>query len=537
VRAVVAPAVLPLVVAVYPVLHLYAANPGQSHFPWAMTAALAAGAVTLAIALGWALGDRDKAALLVALTLALALSYGHVFDGVRAALGGFGLAGVLRHRMLGAAFGLLFLAGCVVLVRTRRPLARAREGCTVVALAALVLVAGQVALSQVRVARLLASPAASPGRDVAAAGVMAGAPNIYYLVLDGRASSRVLEQYFEYSDAQFIDALRGRGFYIAERSHANYAHTFLSLASALNMEYLDWVRETLGADSTDPSLPYRIIDHSEVARFLKARGYLFVNISSGWGPTNALSYADRNTNVGNPLAEFYDVFLHSTILRPVVSAGAREYARGRILRSLGGLRVVDARVQPMFVFAHVMAPHPPFVFGRNGELRRPRSLGLRASWGDRQAYVDQLTFTDRSVLEFVDRILADSDTSPIIVIQSDHGPASSGSLDRPTLRILRERMAIFNAYLVPDALRPALHDTISPVNTFRIILGQSFGAHLPLLKDEAYFSGSAAPYQWRAVTPELMDGAADAQGELGERAGRGAPRPTPESRQSLARPW
>jgi cytochrome bd-type quinol oxidase subunit 2 len=83
VRAVVAPAVLPLVVAVYPVLHLYAANPGQSHFPWAMIAALAAGAVTLAIALGWALGDRDKAALLVALTLALALSYGHVFDGIR----------------------------------------------------------------------------------------------------------------------------------------------------------------------------------------------------------------------------------------------------------------------------------------------------------------------------------------------------------------------------------------------------------------------------------------------------------------------
>ena len=33
VRAVVAPAVLPLVVAVHPVLHLYAANPGQSHFP------------------------------------------------------------------------------------------------------------------------------------------------------------------------------------------------------------------------------------------------------------------------------------------------------------------------------------------------------------------------------------------------------------------------------------------------------------------------------------------------------------------------
>jgi hypothetical protein len=228
--------------------------------------------------------------LLVALTLARALSYGHVFDGVRAALGGFGLTGVLRHRILGAGPGLVFLAGCVVLVRTRRPLARARRRCTMVALPALVLAAGQVALSQV------ASPGCWPPRPH-----RRGATWLPSASWPGRPTSTTSSSTGgRVPDAQFIDALRQRGFYIAERSHANYAHTPLSLASALSTEYLDWVRETLGAGSTDPSLLYRMIDNREVARFLKARGYLLVNISSGWGPTNALSYGTALAKEMNP---------------------------------------------------------------------------------------------------------------------------------------------------------------------------------------------------------------------------------------------
>jgi hypothetical protein len=522
----IAPSLLCVAVAVHPVLSLYVTNPGQSPFPWALTATVAVAAGALAIIVGRVVRDRDKGALLVALAWVLACNYGPIVDAIRRTLGVPAIRRVLgtvrgvraviydpdlaalQHGMFVAAFTVAFLLIAIAVVRTRRPLIRIREVSVAVALAALGLTAGQFVLSQLRaVSTAEVFPAAAVGPTATTATgrptVTERAPSIYYIVLDGRASSRVLAQYFGYSDAEFVSALRRRGFYIADRSHANYPWTFLSLTSSLNMQYLDGLRTVLDT-STDVSLPYWMIANNKVGEFLKTRGYRFVNVSSGWGPTNEIASADENTNVGNPLAEFYDVFLHSTILRPVVSVGARAYASERIRRSLAGLRALRARARPTFVFAHVLAPHPPFVFGRLGEPRKPTTVGLRQPWAPPAAYVDQVAFIDRSVVEIVDHILANSLERPIIVIQSDHGPASTGSLDRPDPRMLRERMPIFNAYLGSDAIHEALYDTISPVNSFRVIFNETFGTDLPLHKDEAFFSTADVPYQWQPVSRELL---------------------------------
>jgi hypothetical protein len=47
-------------------------------------------------------------------------------------------------------------------------------------------------------------------------------------------------------------------------------------------------------------------------------------------------------------------------------------------------------------------------------------------------------------------------------------------------------MAILNAYSVPGGA-PALYPSISPVNSFRVILNARFGESLPLLPDRSYF--------------------------------------------------
>ena len=53
---------------------------------------------------------------------------------------------------------------------------------------------------------------------------------------------------------------------------------------------------------------------------------------------------------------------------------------------------------------------------------------------------------------------------------------------------IKERMSILNAYYVPSACREHLYDTISPVNTFRVLLRSLFDEQLECLPDRVLFS-------------------------------------------------
>ena len=61
-------------------------------------------------------------------------------------------------------------------------------------------------------------------------------PNVYYIILDKYASSKVLKDIFDFDNQNFISQLSARGFHVTENSHSNYAGTILSLTSSLNME-------------------------------------------------------------------------------------------------------------------------------------------------------------------------------------------------------------------------------------------------------------------------------------------------------------
>jgi hypothetical protein len=51
-------------------------------------------------------------------------------------------------------------------------------------------------------------------------------------------------------------------------------------------------------------------------------------------------------------------------------------------------------------------------------------------------------------------------------------------------------MSILNAYLVPKSVEQALYNSITPVNSFRLLLNKYYGIALPLLQDEHYFANS-----------------------------------------------
>ena len=110
----------------------------------------------------------------------------------------------------------------------------------------------------------------------------------------------------------------------------------------------------------------------------------------------------------------------------------------------------------------------------------------------------------------VDEVLAKSDQPPIIIIQGDHGSASTfytdekGGWHQPTSIQLKERMRILNAYYLPKGRPDELGPDFTPVNTFRLILNEYLNADLKLLPNYSYFSNYVTPYQFKNVTKEVI---------------------------------
>jgi phosphoglycerol transferase MdoB-like AlkP superfamily enzyme len=87
---------------------------------------------------------------------------------------------------------------------------------------------------------------------------------------------------------------------------------------------------------------------------------------------------------------------------------------------------------PKYVFAHVVSPHPPFVFDQSGQpidSQRSYNIGDGDDYqGDLDEYLvgysGQVQFINHEMEQVIDAILANSSSPPIIIIQGDHGPGS-----------------------------------------------------------------------------------------------------------------
>jgi len=328
-------------------------------------------------------------------------------------------------------------------------------------------------------------------------------PNIYYLVLDGYAREDVLRDYFGYDNSGFTRFLEGHGFYVAPQSTSNYAYTLLSLASTLNMGFLDDINDR---QDQMPECLVRIRDNS-VFRLFRKHGYFLVHFASGWFTDNNPS-ADRMIN--SPSSDEFDLLLWRSLpLGLLMNHKAINSRKSRLLSTLQGLGALDTSSRPTFVFAHIICPHPPFVFDRQGRTPPPKTYGPRPpgsrDWYPKERYLDQLVFLTGEVEKTILGIQKNAKRPTIILVQSDHGPACDGTSAHPNAMLIRERMSVLDAFYVPPDIRARLYPTMTPVNSFRILSSSLFHTRLRLMPDRNYYSGpmDALPYHFLDVTARI----------------------------------
>jgi hypothetical protein len=493
----------PFLFSLFPILALYAYNiksiPVPLGEPAGPLAASLACAVVLFLAFRVALKNPAKAGLLVSLLLLWFLSFGHI-----AGLVAVWTAGIFSRSLFFATAVLVGLAAFLI-VRSRRDFRGLTRVLNVVSATLVVLnlaSAGQTLALRHRVV---------VGKEVRVSRQTSARPNIYYVVFDAYARADILEEVFSFDNSGFLSGLEAMGFVIADRSYANYNLTHQSLASSLNFTLLDLVAKDIGGASADREPLFGMIRENRAMAFLKSRGYRLVTVSSSIEPTDIRS-VDRYFGFAQSESEFRTVLLNTTPLplfvKPGQNGSSYDAHRKRILSAFRALEESPREKGPFFFFAHLMSPHPPFVFGPNGEPVEPDYLfsmvdADRLHGGGEAAvrdyivrYRQQLAFLNKKILEAVDAILSRSPEPPIIILQGDHGSRAYADLDRPEASYFKENLAILNAYHLPGDGRGLVYPGISPVNTFRLVFKHYFGAELDLLEDRSAWCTWRRPYRF-----------------------------------------
>lgn len=336
-------------------------------------------------------------------------------------------------------------------------------------------------------------------------------PDIYYLILDAYGRADVLEEQYGLDNQPFLEFLERKGFTVAGQSHSNYTQTIFSLASALNFKFIG----PEPAGTSGQTYFTRLIAENELVALLQECGYRTVSFETGFSFTNN-PQVDIYLASENRFNDFESLLLVDTPLEWLAEAVGweqPEYSyeshRERVLDDFTQLKSLPEIEGPKFVFAHIISPHPPFVFDQNGASKQPgRSYSIgdgndfRGTWDEyREGYANQVEFINRMLEETIESILTGSQTPPIIILQGDHGPGGHLDWSSPGSSCLWERTSILNAYYLPGGVSQP-YATITPVNSFRVILNNYFGTDLELLPDKTFFTSHRLPRQVIDITDE-----------------------------------
>lgn len=339
-------------------------------------------------------------------------------------------------------------------------------------------------------------------------------PDIYLILLDGHAREDVLAQRFGFDGGPFLQALDERGFEVAPASHSNYMLTQLTLTSMFHMALVDDVPELepVLSGAAGSAKARRALNDNPAFAFLRSHGYTTVAFGT---PYEEVTLRQADVFMDGPqLTEFEWQLFASTFaldalagIAPNLLPGAQ---RARINSAFDNLVAVarDKNLGPRFVFAHVVAPHTPFVFGPHGEpldvpvLRRTddsaAALGFSAAEFARR-FTDQTTYIDDRAIAVIDAILAASPSPPIIIVMSDHG-SRSRPLDPATATAddIRERFGTLFAAYTPGQSDVFPAD-VTPAQVMVDLFNAYFGQHFPQPASGTFASSGKDPFQLTQV--------------------------------------
>ena len=471
--------------------------------------------------------NKNKIALVISLLIILFFSYGHFFNVLNDSLDG---SEIVRHRYILIPFLIVGLFGSIYFVKSNRVFNNATTISNVIAVSLFVIISVNI-ITDFSNGNFFGSPQVSANEKFLGVGASEEDlfqnifqnndeiqspnkiddrflnPDVYYIILDEYPNDFSLKKFFKFDNSNFIDFLESNNFHVIKNSSSNFPTTVQSLTSSLNMDYLDKLTIKENPNSKNFQLLNELLSKNIVMKKFDDMGYKIFNVGSLWGPNGEFEKTDVNkceykeANRDSLVREL----LETSVISYFHERYSEQLRRDRILCSFEEIEKINQEsVMPSFVFVHMLLPHPPYIFGPNGEHVTPGNSLSGVNWNEREAHIDQVEFANKKLMELIPELL-NSKNKPIIILQGDTGSGFELDWDNPTKEMIQERLGNLNAVYFPNLNYNHMYETITPVNTFRIIFNEFFDEDYKFVQDKNFWSQSDKPYQYVDVTDVLND--------------------------------
>jgi hypothetical protein len=507
----------PFLFAIYPVLALLSFNIDQVGIwvVWRPLLIVLGGTIILLATLAFFLKPFQKEAIITSFLLLLFFSYGHVHELLVNSKGL--LFEVSHHKYLGTILLIILIIGIIIIIRKIHYYQTITTTLNIVSVVILILSIIPIINYSFNLEKTKKNIQSNISTDISFNANPQDMPDIYYIILDSYTRADALQKDFNFDNSAFVSELEKLGFVVANCSRSNYGFTEVSMASALNMNYLIDINSKMQPGNNDLTLATALIQNNYVRRQLENIGYKIVAFETGydWNQwTDADLYLTPNTNplLIAELQPFEEMLIRSTVL-DLIADTDKSFLSGsvrslnvphhdlhvkRTLFILKWLENMSSVAGPKFVYAHINVPHVPFIFKPDGSLvddlnfyRGPQDYPINEQYFQK-GYTNQILFLNNRIPEIAQQIIENSDRPVIIVIQGDHGIKADTRLD------------ILNA-LYFSGTPVNVDKAETPVNTFRIIFNQFFNGKYPILENHGYLSTYELPFDLISIPETAPD--------------------------------
>ena len=307
-------------------------------------------------------------------------------------------------------------------------------------------------------------------------------PDIYLILVDAYTGTQSLEKYWQYDNSLFLDSMKKINYYEIKYAKTNYNKTIYSIATLLNSQYILTDLSSINKSRSDEVISYFQIKHNKAMTWLRQAGYETINLSFFKIQDNPPFLPFKSNYIISHFNIFLldkTIFSHiSKILNIIWTKSKNTGKVQRISKPIDTFKqfVATPSPKPRFVYLHLLCPHSPFEFDKNGNLWQDN---MAAQHTTEQLYLEQLQYVNTLLFDMAKHIEKTARRPYITLITGDHG----ARIFDDAAKKQQESHTTTTLFKFPDNNYEILYDSMSTVNLFRPILHKALQQPLDYLPD------------------------------------------------------